>query len=258
MIEGLAFPNSAFVSAPERAVLKGGRWKWLQIPVRYGKFTRAGEKCLIDTGYSARVTRNRRSLPLALYSILLRPKLTAEELPKAAPVIDTILLTHLHADHVSALRDYPQAKVYVDGTSFDHFMRAGWFGRTRHGCFKELFPEDLADRIIRLESLQQTTAPLGLGPAWDVFGDGSVLAVPLPGHMRGHTGYVFPKLPTPLLYAADAQWLARAIMEDRSPGPPAKWIMHDPAEARETGQRIAAFSKAGGKVVFCHDPEPLT
>ncbi|MEQ1492748.1 MAG: hypothetical protein ABL932_19560, partial [Terricaulis sp.] len=124
--------------------------------------------------------------------------------------------------------------------------------------FSELLPENFRARVTRFEMLPVVEAPFGLGAAHDVFGDGEVLAIALPGHMRGHTGLVWPKLERPLLYAADAQWLARAVMEDRAPGPPARWIMDDVEADIETRRRIAAFARAGGEVVYCHDPEPVT
>jgi glyoxylase-like metal-dependent hydrolase (beta-lactamase superfamily II) len=257
MISDLDFPNSAVVRVPERLVLKGGRWTPINLAVRYGRFTHDREgACLIDTGYSTRVTRGRRSLPLSIYAALLRPRLTAEALPGAQPNAATILLTHLHADHLSALRDYPEARIVGDLAALDHFLAAGAFGRTRHGVFRELLPDDLRERLTPIESLARVEAPLGLGPSRDVFGDGEVLAVPLPGHMRGHTGYLFTKQPTPLLYAGDADWLAQAIREARSPGAPARWILDDPAAARETAAHLNAFSGAGGRIVLCHDPEP--
>ena len=250
------FPHSAFVSAPERLILKGGRWQSQRIPVRYGRFEhRLFGPCLIDTGYSPRVTKGRRSLPLWLYSKVLAPRLTDRALPAADPNINTILLSHLHADHVSALKDYPGARVFADGAAIDHFMSKGWFGRTHKGCFRELLPDDLQRSVIRFESLSQLEAPMGLGNAADVFGDGSVLAVPLPGHMRGHTGFLFPNPVTPILYAADADWLSRAILEDRSPGYPAKAILDDPAAAAQTAIRIRNFVALGGRLVLCHDPE---
>jgi glyoxylase-like metal-dependent hydrolase (beta-lactamase superfamily II) len=256
MITGLVFPDSAGVTVPEALVMKGGRWKSIRLAVRYGRFAHpTAGKCLIDTGYSARVTRGRRSLPLALYAAILQPKLTEQALPQAAPGIDTILLTHLHADHVSALLDYPEAAVYADLEAAEHFLNAGAFGRTRHGVFRELLPEDLLSRIRPLEAAPLVEAPLGLGPARDVFGDGEVLAVPLPGHMRGHTGYLFARLDPPLLYAGDAGWLARAVREGRQPGPPARWILDDPQADIDTARRLNAFAAAGGRIVLCHDPE---
>ncbi|MFN7163340.1 MAG: MBL fold metallo-hydrolase [Hyphomonas sp.] len=258
MISGLTFPNSAAVRVPERLVLRGGRWRPVDLAVRYGRFVhaRAGT-CLIDTGYSARVTRGARSLPLTLYAGILRPALTADALPGSLPDVQTILLTHLHADHVSALRDYPEARLIGDGEALDHFLAVGAFGRTQHGVFRELLPPDLRGRLTPLESFATVTAPFGLGQARDVFGDGEVLAVPLPGHMRGHTGYLFAKQSPAILYAGDADWLARAIREDRSPGAPARWILDDPEAGRETAARLNRFAAAGGRIVLCHDPEPL-
>lgn len=259
MIRDLVFPNSATVRVPERLVLKGGRWNRIDLAVRYGQFTHVREgSCLIDTGYCARVTRGNRSLPLSLYSAILRPHLTEEALPEAAPDVDTILLTHLHADHVSALRDYPAARLIGDSGALDHFLGAGPYGRIRHGVFRELLPGDIKERFLPLESFPGVNAPLGLGPARDVFCDGEVLAIPLPGHMRGHTGYLFARQDPPLLYAGDADWLACAIREDRSPRAPARWVLDDPQAAGETAQRLNAFTGAGGRLVLCHDPESLT
>lgn len=250
------FPNSAFVTAPERLVLKGGRWQGVRIPVRYGRFDhQVFGRCLIDTGYSARVTSGKRSLPLWLYSKILNPQLTPQALPAAEPQVNCILLSHLHADHVSALKDYPEARIFADGASIEHFLSASWMARTHKGCFRELLPGDLRERLLPFEALPRETAPHGLGEAADVFGDASVLAVPLPGHMRGHTGFVFNHPVAPLLYAADADWLSRAILEDRSPGYPARFILDDPAAAAQTSLRIRNFIALGGRLALCHDPE---
>jgi glyoxylase-like metal-dependent hydrolase (beta-lactamase superfamily II) len=82
-----------------------------------------------------------------------------------------------------------------------------------------------------------------------------VLAVPLPGHMRGHTGFLFTSPVAPILYAADADWLSRAILEDRSPGYPARLVLHDSDAAAQTALRIRNFVDLGGRLVLCHDPE---
>ena len=169
--------------------------------------------------------------------------------------LELVIDTHLHADHVSALRDYPEAVLMADAASVSHFLRAGWLGRTHKGCFAELLPDDLASRVVPFDSCARAEAPLGLGEGFDLFADGSVLAVPLPGHMRGHTGFVFTGGATPILYAADADWLRGAILEDRSPGFPASLVLHDKAAARETTSRIRRFVELGGDLVLCHDPD---
>jgi len=239
-------------------VLAGGRWSWIDIPVRYGVFDHPiGGRCLIDTGYSSRTLRGKRSLALRAYAAVLRPKLTTFALPDAEPNIDTIILTHLHADHISAMRDYPNARLLANGAATDHYMAGGYMAGVRHGFFREMLLDNFVERLTRFESLAQIDAPLGLGLAADVFSDGSVLAVPLEGHMRGHTGIVWTQFERPLLYAADAEWLREAITGDRPPGPPARLILDNVDAARESAARIRDFISAGGDVVFCHDPEPL-
>lgn len=255
MITALRFPNSAIVRAPEWLVLQGGRQRLLDIPVRYGVFEHAGVgTCLIDTGYNHRVTQGRRSLALRVYSGLLRPRLTDETLPDACPQASTIILTHLHADHIAALRDYPEARILADRAALSHYLNAGP-ARLRHGVFAELLPETVLDRVEDINAFPVIDAPLGLGPARDIFGDGSVLAVALPGHMRGHTGLCFTTFDRPLLYAADAQWLHRAVMEDRQPGLAAALVFANAREGRATARRIRLFVEAGGVVAYSHDPE---
>lgn len=250
------FKNSAYVSAPEWLILKGGRKTMRRLPIRYGLFNHpdAGT-CLIDTGYSARVTGGKRGAFLSLYAGILQPKLTAYALPDAAPHVDTIILTHLHADHVSALRDYPDARIMFDGNALDHYLSGGWFQRIRHGLFRELLPDDLSARMTNFHDCVQVEAPLGLGLASDLFGDGSVLGVPLPGHMRGHTGILFTGGDRPLLYAADSEWLWQAVDEDRAPGFPASQILEDKTEAKNTREKLRRFVAAGGELKLCHDPE---
>jgi glyoxylase-like metal-dependent hydrolase (beta-lactamase superfamily II) len=243
---------SAVIRAQEALLLKGGRWRTCLVPVRHLSFDhpRLG-RCLIDTGYTARLTTGRRSLPLRLYSALLRPEMRVTDSPAA---VETIILTHLHVDHVCGLRDYPSAQIYAAGNGLDAYAGRSGPHQLRHGVFAELFPDDLRERAIRFESLPQVEAPLGLGPAADICGDGSLLAVPLPGHMRGHTGILWPNRPRPLLYAADAEWLAAAVMEERPPGYPGALVPDDPAAAVETRARLRAFTAAGGEVWYCHDP----
>lgn len=245
--------NSAVVRVPERLVLPGGGWRPIDLAVRYARFRHpVGGHGLVDTGYGERVTGGPRSLALRAYARLLAPRLLPR--PDDEVGVRTILLTHLHADHVAALRDHPQARIVAHRGAVDRLLAMSPAAQVRHGVFGELLPDDLRARVIAVEDLPRVEAPLGLGAAGDVFGDGSVLAVPLPGHMLGHTGFLWTGPPRPLLYAADVEWLDRALMQDRHPGPPASWILADTGQTRATARRVAAFVRAGGEAVLCHQP----
>lgn len=260
------FPISSYVGSPERPLIKGGRWRRIQLPIRYGFFlhSRMGP-VLIDTGYTDRVTTGTRSLDLRLYSSGLRPRLVEEgqlePLLRARGLaredIRSVILTHFHADHISACCDLPNARFYASGSAYEQLRQASHLKRILHGVFLDLLPRDFSERLTAVEHLPQTDGPLGLGACRDVFGDGTVLIVPLPGHAIGHVGVAFPGLEPPLLYAVDVEWIQPALAPGRS-GLAARLISDDVEASERSRARVRAFAKAGGRVVLCHDPEPVS
>ncbi len=261
----LHFANSAFVSARERFVQRGGRRTKIRLPVRYGilEHPEAG-LTLIDTGYGPRVTMGRgRSFGLRLYSAALPPELLPEgaietalaRLGYAPSDLQQIIVTHFHADHVAALLDLPNVQVITDLAALRSISRRGYLKNVVcNGVFTELLPRDLAERVVDIASIAQ--APLGLGPGRDLFGDGSVLAIPLPGHAEGHFGLCFPAFDPPLLYGCDAQWVLAALDPDVAPGFPASLLAVDRQAAARSTAQLARFRDEGGQVILCHDPAP--
>ena len=248
------FANSATVSVPERLVLKDGAWRPIVLGVRYGVWVHpARGPVLIDTGYGPEVTSGRRSVAMRVYNAIIRPRLA--EQPEAvlarlgftADDVATVIITHFHADHVSGLKRFGKAS----------FVAAGWgrlktqsaFQHLRHGVFTELLPDDFESRLTTVEDLSPLALPFG--EARDIFGDGSVLALDLPGHALGHIGLVWPA--EKLIYAADAQWLTRAAMEDRPPRGPARLVYEDEGAMRASLARLRQARDLGFEIVFCHD-----
>lgn len=261
------FFTTSLLPVRERLVLRGGRWRTVQLRVRVGYLhhPRFGHT-LIDTGYSLRMTQPGpdQSLLLALYRKLIGPSTLGKDplgdglrrLGLVKSDISTVLLTHLHADHVSGLEDVPQAHILCPAAALSAFRRQGRLRNALEGVFAEVLPPDFERRITPIEDAAVVPAPLGLGSGFDLAGDGSILAIDLPGHLAGHAGLCFPRADRPLLYATDAQWLLQAVTEGRCPGFPASLIAHDRLAARQSVRRIRAFVEAGGEVMLCHDPHP--
>ncbi|WP_116085182.1 MBL fold metallo-hydrolase [Tropicimonas sp. IMCC34011] len=245
------FHTSATVSAPERLVLRGGRLTRVPLRVRWGlaEHPEAGLG-LIDLGYGPALFGQRGAL--GIYAKLLRPRLlrggTWQEVlaEKGAQPGDVswVLLTHLHADHVCGLPDLAHARIFAPGVT----------PGLRHGVFPALLPRDWPACRTAYETLPHRPAPHGLPEGADVFGDGSCLAVPLPGHAAGQRGLVFTRCDPPLLYAADVQWCVAGLAPGRAPGAPAMWVADDRHAARESTQAVRRFADGGGDVVLCHEP----
>lgn len=262
----IVFANSAWVSAAERLILRGGSWKTIRLRVRYGLILhpQAGA-VLIDTGYTPHVTTGPdRSLALRLYGAVLRPALNAAEQP--LPVlarfgltlrdISAVVVTHFHADHMAGLSLFPNARFIASDAAWSRAKARTTRQNLRHGVFSELFPADFEARLDGLSSKQQIAPNDGVPGGADLFGDGSVVAVDLPGHADGQFGLLFPKMERPLLYAVDAQWLLTALTENRTPGLPATLLAEDAAALEPTSETLRRFLATGGEVMFCHDPEP--
>jgi glyoxylase-like metal-dependent hydrolase (beta-lactamase superfamily II) len=260
------FANSATVAAPERFMLRGGSWRMRQLAVRYGLYLGAPVgPVLIDTGYTAHsVNAAGRSLGLRAYGRLLRPELQAEGQPEPFLArfglrpgdIRCVIVTHFHVDHVSGLRLFDRARFLASGSGWRSFSTASALANLRHGMFAELLPPDFADRLDLIETLPRVPAAPLAAKGHDLFGDGRMIALPLPGHAAGHFGLVFPQLARPLLYGVDAQWLLAALPEGERPGFPARLVAAEPLETGPTCDLLEAFAQAGGDVMLCHDPDP--
>lgn len=109
----------------------------------------------------------------------------------------------------------------------------------------------VAGRIDRMEAL----APVELAPpfhefgqARDLFGDGSLLAVPLPGHAAGHHGLLFEDQQGPVLLVADASWSSQSIVDNTPPPALVTGWLGDTAQYRQTLARLHRLHHAAPDV----------
>lgn len=236
---------------PARLILSKGRGR-VDLAVRFGLLERPGlAPVLIDAGWPDREPGE--GLALGIYRALLRARVDPAKSVSAvlagrAP--GALLLSHLHADHLGPARHLHGVPIHAPAPALERARRHPWRA-LRHGVMAALLPEHVIDLV------GDVVLPFGLGRGKDVLGDGSVFSVPLPGHADGHTGLLFPAFDPPVLYAADVQWVWPAIAEDRPPNGPARAVYDDARAAMESLARVRTFAALGGRVVLCHDPEPV-
>ncbi|TRD15793.1 MBL fold metallo-hydrolase [Palleronia caenipelagi] len=259
------FANSAWVEARERFVLRKGSWQKRALRVRYGLFVHPSTgPVLIDTGYTARcLTGPDRSVALRAYGRMLAPRLIDAGQPEPflgrfglhPRDIKTVLVTHLHADHISGLCDFQNATFLCSNVAIASLQQRGKLQNLRHGIFPELLPGDFETRMRAVEdSPIQSVSHLPAGH--DVFGDGSVLTIPLPGHAPGHLAVLFPKREAPLLYATDTQWISDALRPEARPRLAPRLFAEDFDKACRSSDQVERFQDSGGAVVLCHDDSP--
>jgi N-acyl homoserine lactone hydrolase len=123
---------------------------------------------------------------------------TAELLAREPRPISGVLLTHLHLDHVSGMGDVPAGTPVYTGP-----------GEVSAHSFTNLFTRGTIDRQLEgkggIIELPATADPSGrFAGLLDLFGDGSVFALWVPGHTPGSLAYLVRTPKGPVLFTGDA------------------------------------------------------
>jgi N-acyl homoserine lactone hydrolase len=176
---------------------------------------------LIDTGFHASVAVKPRSnlgmFGTVIYrDIDMRPEQAAAAQLREKGIepasVGTVIMTHLHPDHASAIVDYPEATFLVASAEWS----AASDSSQRDGYVKRQFDHGFDYRLIDFDS-DDANSFSGFARSFDVFGDGSVRVVFTPGHTMGHMSVVLRTAAGEVLVAGDAIFMHRTLEDDHLP-----------------------------------------
>lgn len=255
--------SAGYCLHPEFVTIRGGSLRSAAYP--------AGLACirhpsrgwiLFDTGYSSRFAEQTTALPYALYRkitpvVYREDHAAVRQLARfgiAAEDVGYVILSHFHADHIGGVQDFPSARILYPQTAYDAVRSLGPVRATRAGFLSGLLPDDFAVRAMPIESAAAWTPfPEGnpFPGGYDLLGDGSLLAISLPGHAAGQIGLLLTTdHGTRCLLCADAAWSSLALRENRLPHPVAGFVMHDRTAYRESFERLRKLQAADPALVI--------
>lgn len=247
---------------PELAVRRGGKLSCCEFPALTCLIQHPQHgRILFDTGYANAFLHATRTLPERLYRMVtpvrlephgpLRMQLAAQGVQ--AGDIGLIVISHLHADHVSGIADFPDVPLQCSREAWHDMQRRGRIDALRHG----LLPELTATAHGRLSWFEDAAAvPLPppfaeFGQGRDLLGDGSLLAVPLPGHAAGHHGLLFRDTQARTIFlVADAAWSSQSIRDGVPPPRLVTRLLGDTSQYRQTLQRLQHLSQQAPDVLI--------
>jgi glyoxylase-like metal-dependent hydrolase (beta-lactamase superfamily II) len=219
---------------------------------------------LWDAGYAPRILEATRPWPFRLYQwatpMRLRPELAVvAQLTRfglTARDIRTIVLSHFHADHIAGLRDFPLAEIVALDVAYQDVRKRKGLSALMRAFVPALLPDDFERRTRLLNDFRGPV--LGsLGCGHDLFGDGSAVLLPLPGHARGQMGLLARTERGRIFFAADSVWLSASYRERRPPHRLTNFFIDDAAAMRRTIDQLHAFAVANPDVTVIpsHCPE---
>lgn len=215
---------------PECIAMRGGRWSSLRFPALCGVIEHPQRGVILfDTGYSPHFFEATQPFPERAYRWVTPVTLAPQEtlvsqlarLGIAASEVRHILISHYHGDHVAGLKDFPNARFLSTRADYEAMhLRSRW-SNLLQGCLPALLPENFTSRLDFAEEARGISLPREFKPfdsAFDLFGDGSIAGVALPGHSKGQMGLAFRRADgRPVFLVADACWTRSALDEDRLP-----------------------------------------
>lgn len=199
------------------------------------------ERILIDAGArpgsTGGVTRTRFQMQPdeALDAQLARRGLTPDD-------FDRVVLTHLHGDHVGGLAAFDARQVWVARSEWSPVARfPGRLMRPMVAPVQRGFAPNVFDF--------SGPAVHGFPGSWPVTRDGSVVALPTPGHSVGHTSFLVRRPEGDVLVAGDVTYDLPALEAQRDQG-----FIAEPEQHRTTLRRVLSLVETGVAYLPSHDP----
>jgi len=209
---GFAIIKTSRVAVMESLLLPGGSFS-KQIDSNFSAFLikHRDEYLLFDTGMGRQIDQQYRAdmplwwRPFFKYEAPVLP--AREQLDRAGiPPLRRVILSHSHWDHAGGILDFPEAKIGVAAAEMDvirHPMRGpggSWASQ-------------IGRASIQWDLLKFQPQPYrGYAQSLDLFGDGTVVLVPMPGHTPGSIG-MFLTVDSGQVYffIGDVAWTVEAV-----------------------------------------------
>lgn len=248
---------------PKAMTQRGAGWRSARFPALPVLLVHPVEgPILFDTGYATAFTHATQPFPERFYRWVTPMELSAGHDAASrcrARGIDPacvrhVVLSHFHGDHVAGLSEFTGARIHCARAGLYDAMRGSRWRAVSRGVLRALLPADIRYRARFFEDAASVTLPTDVKPftrGADLLGDGSLLAVELPGHCPGHWGLLVADTRRGLHFlVADAAWSLEAIRCNAPPPAATTAFLGATKRYRETLATLHALHMRNPAVVI--------
>jgi len=237
-------------------------WRKMKFPAYVGLIKHPVKGyILFDTGYAKRFLDETSRFPERFYRWLTPMHLCdkhsligqLKDLGISSADIKYIFISHFHADHISGLLDFESATYICSKDALDTFTSSGRVRGLMKGYLPNLLPLDFLSRCMFIEDLKLSFLDKSMEPfvkGYDIFCDGGVLAISLPGHAAGHYGLLLNHNGKNIFLIGDAAWTADSYENSVRPNRITHLIMDDGAKYLDTLDKISAVCSANSNLLI--------
>lgn len=243
--------EAGFCRHPESVVTNKFSFKIRQFPMICSLIKHPTQGLILfDTGYSENFFKATHAFPYVLYRHITPVCLTRslkDQLKEdgiEACDIKYIILSHFHADHISAVDDFPDAQLIASREGYELAARASGI----KGLMKGILPflmEKISNRTwIWIEDLIKTSASqIDREESFDLWGDQSMILCSFPGHAVGHYGlFCQDTRQGPICWVGDAVWTQETLQGWHDPHWITRFLNHDHKAYGKTLHRLRGWS----------------
>ena len=258
---------TGYCMAPEAIAIKSGKRKSIRFHANVVLIKHPTEGyILFDTGYAPRFFEVTAKWPEKMQA-LSTPAVIEEEWSVihqlkekgiSSQDIPHLVISHYHADHISGLKDFPHSRFYSMKSAYDQMQKHKGFAGVRRGLISKLMPEDIGERISFFDEWKQEARTDTFAFHYDMFEDGSIRIVQLPGHARGQIGLLLNEgNDEPVFLAADGFWLTDSLDQNVLPNSIVKLFFDDWKAYKESFQKIRKYrlDHPETNIISCHCPK---
>jgi glyoxylase-like metal-dependent hydrolase (beta-lactamase superfamily II) len=201
---------------------------------------------VVDTGELAGAP----DLPFARFEVAPADEIGPQlrQLGATAADVRTVVLTHLHGDHMDGVGHFAGKDVLVNEGEYRYIKSLQ--GRLNSAIGRQVWPAGFVPRTFSFQ-------PEALGAftrSYPLTAAGDVLVVPTPGHTPGHSSIIVLQDGVSYFLAGDASYTQRQLLAGRADG-----VSPNADQARRTMRTILRYAAERPTVYLpSHDPESAT